>query len=65
MSTCSRCADTGWICEEHPDKPMDHEGCVGAGMPCPLCNPSDRDHPPDVSRIIRRIDYDKEGGARH
>jgi hypothetical protein len=44
---------------------MDHDGCVGAGMPCPLCNPSDRDHPPDVSRIIRRIDYDKEGGARH
>jgi hypothetical protein len=38
----------GWICEEHPDKPMDHDGCVGAGMLCPLCNPSERDHPPDV-----------------
>jgi hypothetical protein len=29
----------GWICEEHPDMPHEHEGCDGAGKPCenPAC----------------------------
>ena len=40
--TCARCQDTRWVCEEHPDKPMDHDSCKGAGMPCPACNPSSR-----------------------
>ena len=37
---CARCQDTRWTCEEHPDKPMRHDGCNGAGDPCPLCNPA-------------------------
>lgn len=44
--TCSRCADTGWTCEEHPDKPMGHNGCKGAGDPCPLCNTMATPRPP-------------------
>ena len=46
---CASCRDTGWVCESHPAMPWDGEhacGCGGAGMPCPDCNPSDRDHPP-------------------
>jgi hypothetical protein len=27
---CARCHDTRWTCEEHPDKPSDHDGCEGA-----------------------------------
>jgi transposase len=36
--TCGSCND-GWICEDHPDQPMGHEHCGGAGMPCqnPAC----------------------------
>ena len=43
---CTRCQDIRWICEEHPDKPMEHDACKGAGMPCPICNPSSRDKVP-------------------
>jgi hypothetical protein len=32
--TCGRCAD-GWVCEDHPDQPHGHDGCDGAGEPCP------------------------------
>jgi hypothetical protein len=24
-----------WVCEEHPDQPMGHDGCDGAAMPDP------------------------------
>lgn len=40
---CTRCAD-GWVCEEHPDLPMNHlngrNACRGAGAPCsnPRCD---------------------------
>jgi hypothetical protein len=29
----------GWICEKHPDRGWQHDGCEGAGMPCedPAC----------------------------
>ena len=29
VMSCPHCRDTGWVCEEHPNKPMDHEGCTG------------------------------------
>lgn len=39
---CKRCASTGWVCENHDDKPWDADelscGCGGAGMPCQECN---------------------------
>lgn len=35
---CTRCRDEGWVCEEHTHEPMGHDGCGGAGDPCPACN---------------------------
>jgi hypothetical protein len=38
--TCPRCDDTGWVCENHPDRPWEGERacqCGGAGAPCPDC----------------------------
>jgi len=34
---CPCCDRTGWVCEEHPEKPMFHDGCKGAGKPCADC----------------------------
>jgi hypothetical protein len=36
---CKLCRDEGWVCEEHLDQPMRHDGCRRAGVPCPDCNP--------------------------
>ena len=41
-----RCNGTGWVCEEHPNHPMGHDGCKGAGDPCPVCNPTSSDKVP-------------------
>ena len=35
---CSICFASGWVCELHPHKPMEHDNCGGAGVPC-RCNP--------------------------
>jgi hypothetical protein len=47
---CIRCKDEAWVCETHTDKPWNEKidgGCeCNAGMPCPDCNPCDRDNPP-------------------
>jgi hypothetical protein len=44
---CSRCNNTGWVCEDHTDRPWDAQRpCGGAGMPCPSCNVSNEDNPP-------------------
>jgi hypothetical protein len=45
---CARDEDTRWTCEEHPDKPMGHDGCKGAGDPCPDCNPQSADKVPTL-----------------
>lgn len=41
---CPNCSDTGFVCEDHPDRPWggiatgDHVcTCHAAGMPCPTC----------------------------
>ena len=31
----SNLPDDVWVCEEHPDLPMGHDGCDGAGMLAP------------------------------
>lgn len=41
-SRCPACADTGHVCENHPDHPWAELAggepcCGGAGMPCPAC----------------------------
>jgi hypothetical protein len=33
---CPLCRDERWICEQHPDQPMGHDGSRGAGVPCPV-----------------------------
>jgi hypothetical protein len=43
---CASCQDRHWVCEEHPDKPVGHGGCKGAGDPCPVCNPASADRAP-------------------
>jgi hypothetical protein len=43
---CRVCEDCGWVCENHPDTPLEGQHactCGGAGMPCPRCNLSDQD----------------------
>jgi Ni,Fe-hydrogenase I small subunit len=45
MAQCSKCGGSQWLCERHPDKPMDHdEFCEGAGIPCTDCNSLAEDH---------------------
>jgi len=52
---CKACGGTGWVCEDHETKPWEGAStsddachCGGAGAPCPVCNPSDRDNPPKM-----------------
>jgi len=47
IKTCVRCRGVLWICEAHPERPWPHEGCRGAGDPCPVCNlgPTVKDPP--------------------
>ena len=35
---CAGSASPGWVCEEHADRPLEHDRCGGAGMKC-VCNP--------------------------
>lgn len=46
MSDCKNCDGTGWVCENHENKPWTgystrKDACdCGAGMPCPVCVPA-------------------------
>jgi hypothetical protein len=33
VATACRCYE-GWACEDHPDQPLNHDGCDGAGRQC-------------------------------
>jgi hypothetical protein len=38
---CTRCDDTGWVCESHISRPWEGPnacGCGAAGAPCGRCN---------------------------
>ena len=60
---CAVCDDTGWVCEEHPDKPWHARpgGCeCGAGMPCLACNQPKEDQRPRMpADFVPHIDRDK------
>jgi len=60
--TCRLCRDARWVCEAHPDKPMRHDGCNGAGMPCPTCNAGEGmpELPPGF-----KVTVDAKHGGRH
>jgi hypothetical protein len=48
---CARCHDTGWVCENHDDRPWgDGPGACdcGAGMPSPSCNVASADNRPGL-----------------
>ena len=34
---CATCRGSGWLCEDHPTQPWEHEDCDGAGVAC-TCN---------------------------
>lgn len=34
---CKLCRGSGWLCDEHPTLPWDHDDCDGAGIVC-YCN---------------------------
>ena len=36
---CLRCRGE-MFCEDHYPQPHGHEGCGGAGLPCPICWPN-------------------------
>ena len=36
--TCAVCQGSGWVCEDHPATPFQHDDCGGAGVKC-VCNP--------------------------
>jgi hypothetical protein len=36
-AVCATCRGSGWLCEEHPAQPWEHEDCDGAGIAC-SCN---------------------------
>src|SRR5258708_35371476 len=54
---CSRCEETGWVCEAHPDKPWEGEHACG-----PRCNPSDENVAPRPPKGFR-TEFDKKGVA--
>ena len=71
LMACSVCDNTGWVCEEHPDRPWrgtsqraDACDCVRVGMPCE-CNPCGGiDEPPAISPIAR-VTLDTKNGPRN
>lgn len=58
---CKICNNTGWVCETHEDKPMDHDPeCHAPGAPCQLCNSGrTHDNPPDTSRVFTSVTHVK------
>ena len=59
---CRVCGNARWVCEDHKDKPWggashreDACHCGGAGMPCPACNLSDREHRPKMPEGYKEI----------
>jgi hypothetical protein len=50
---CRGSASTGWVCEEHPDKPWEHDGCGDVGAKC-ICNPDAQGSSPRSSLARRK-----------
>jgi hypothetical protein len=69
---CPACADTGWVCEAHPDRPSvctpNAPGacqCREPGMPCELCNPAGGIDEPPAKLPFERVITDRDSGSRH
>jgi hypothetical protein len=69
---CDLCDDTGWVCEDHGDRPLkgdsNHtDACsFGPGKPCPRCNRDSR-HVTQIPRLSpsMRVMIDDKHGPRH
>ncbi|HVQ04885.1 MAG TPA: hypothetical protein VMT14_15295 [Burkholderiaceae bacterium] len=33
-AVCPICRGSGWLCDEHPAQPWEHEDCDGVGVAC-------------------------------
>jgi hypothetical protein len=63
---CPRCHDARWVCEAHMDRPWGIAGgcaCGQPGAPCPVCNRSRRESPPQMPEAYRSLV--KERRHRH
>jgi hypothetical protein len=65
--TCKLCDDTGWVCEDHGDRPVKADSkrpdacdCLAA-MPCPAYNADD---PPRLPTGMT-VTIDRKRGPRH
>lgn len=61
---CDACEGERWICENHPDKPQEHDDCCGAGMPCLKCNTNEKGVMPAMPPGFRTI-YSRLKGWIH
>jgi hypothetical protein len=64
--TCKHCDDTGWVCEDHGDRPVKGDSaradaCDCAAAICPVCNAGDPPRPPPGMRVA----IDAKHGPRH
>jgi len=51
---CVQCLGLKWVCESHPTQPWPHQGCDGAGKPCPTCNTEPwPDKPPHWQSLLK------------
>jgi hypothetical protein len=63
LMNCIFCADTGWVCENHPRRPWEGPhacDCGGAGMPCPECNIPEEGAAPRAPESVK-TEVDKGG----
>ena len=45
MATCEHYGERG-VCEAHPDRPVNHDGCTDAADPCPMYDAGEPPRPP-------------------
>ncbi|MCC8968189.1 hypothetical protein H8A95_39270 [Bradyrhizobium sp. Pear76] len=60
---CAACDDSGWVCENHPDRPAFGDRaceCGGAGAPCDKCNQVGERETPRLPKGFKTL-VDKKG----
>jgi hypothetical protein len=65
---CDLCDNTGWVCEDHGDRPLKGDSnradacSFGAGKPCPRCNRDSR-HVNLTPRLPIGVTIDRKHGG--
>jgi hypothetical protein len=60
---CTRCDDTGWVCEIHIMKPWEGPeacACGAAGVPCGRCNDPPEGQAPRLPERFK-TEFDEDG----